>query len=262
MKLSRSAVPSPGIAPDVFVLFRRGKILTGRDGGVLHASGVAGADASRAIFVGGLDGRACYAQEIDDEPPGCTLVPLRAAFVLLAEDLFSVAATAAQLLRWDADHRFCARCAAPLASLDGERARRCEACAVDYYPRLSPAVIVLVHDGRRVLLAHKEGAPFFALVAGFVEAGETLEETVAREVLEETGVEVGEITYFGSQPWPFPHQLMIGFFAKYERGEIVLDGKELDDAKWFDVDALPTVPPRGSIAGQMIEAWRARESGA
>ncbi len=259
MKLSRNVLPSSSVEPSRFVLFRRGKILTGRDGGILHASGVAGADESRAIHVGDLDGRACYAQGIDEEPPGCAFVPLRAAFILLPEDLFSVAATAAQLLTWDAGHRFCARCAAPLASVAGERARRCEPCAVDYYPRLSPAVIVLVHDGRRALLTHKAPAPFFALVAGFVEAGEALEETVVREVREETGVEVDEITYFGSQPWPFPHQVMIGFFARFVRGEIVLDGKELDDAKWFDVDALPTVPPNGSIAGKMIEAWRTRQ---
>jgi NAD+ diphosphatase len=121
---------------------------------------------------------------------------------------------------------------------------------------LSPAVIVVVHDGRRILLTHKDGVPFRALVAGFVEAGETLENAARREVKEETGVDVGDLRYFGSQPWPFPHQIMIGFFARYLGGEIVVDKTELDDAAWFDVDALPTVPPRGSIAGQMIEAWR------
>jgi NAD+ diphosphatase len=160
------------------------------------------------------------------------------------------------VLRWDADHRFCSRCAAPLAEVAGERARRCATCDLSFYPRIAPAVIVLVHDGRRALLTHKEGMPFRALVAGFVEAGESLEDAVRREVKEETGVDVGELAYFGSQTWPFPHQMMIGYFARYAGGDIVVDKKELDDAAWFDRDALPAVPPRGSIAGKMIEAWK------
>lgn len=233
------------------VAFRRGKILTDRDGGILHAF-----EAADALFIGTLDGRACFVAEIDAEPPGCTFVPLRAAFVFLPEEMFAVAATAAGVLRWDRDHRHCSRCAAALAEVEGERARKCATCDLTFYPRLSPAVIVVVHDGRRILLTHKAGTPFRALVAGFVESGETLENAVRREVKEETGVDVGELRYFGSQPWPFPHQIMVGFFARYAGGEIVVDGRELDDAAWFDVDALPTLPPRGSIAGQMIEAWR------
>jgi NAD+ diphosphatase len=252
MKLAPATDCAPSADARV-VLFRRGKILTDREGGILHALD----PAYRALSLGVLDGRPCFVAEIDAEPLGCTLVPLRAAFVFLPEELFVVASTAAQVLRWDADHRFCSRCAAALEGVAGERARRCAACDLTFYPRISPAVIVLVHDGRRALLTHKEGTPFHALVAGFVEPGESLEDAVRREVKEETGVDVGELRYFGSQTWPFPHQMMIGYFARWVGGEVVADGKELDHAAWYAVDDLPTVPPRGSIAGKMIEAWAA-----
>jgi NAD+ diphosphatase len=109
--------------------------------------------------------------------------------------------------------------------------------------------------GDRVLLAHRPGAPFFAVVAGFLEAGETLEECAAREVLEETGVSVDTVRYFGSQPWPFPHQIMVAFFARYAGGEIAVDGRELDEAKFFRRDELPPLPPPLSIARRMIDAW-------
>jgi len=160
-------------------------------------------------------------------------------------------------------HRFCGRCGVPTEPVSGERARRCSACKLTAYPRISPAVIVLLRKGSRALLARAAHfpLPFFSTLAGFVEIGETLEDTCAREIREEVGVEVGRLRYFGSQPWPFPHSLMVAFIAEYAGGEIRVDGKEIVEANWFAPDALPLVPPRASIARRMIDAWVAEELG-
>jgi NAD+ diphosphatase len=139
----------------------------------------------------------------------------------------------------------------------GELARRCPRCKVALYPRLSPAIIVLVERGETALLGRNARFPgvMYSTLAGFVEAGETLEEAVAREVREESGIEVRDVRYYGSQPWPFPDSLMIGFTAQYASGEITPDPAEISDAGWFAADALPPVPPRLSIARQLIDAW-------
>jgi NAD+ diphosphatase len=126
------------------------------------------------------------------------------------------------------------------------------------YPPVNPCTITLVHDGERILLTHKDGwGPRYGLVAGFVEPGESLEDNLRREVAEEVGVQVGRIDYFRSQPWPYPHQIMVGFFAEYAGGEVRIDRDELDDARWFHVDALPQIPPPLSIARQLINTWAA-----
>ena len=141
-----------------------------------------------------------------------------------------------------------------------ERARRCGACGHVVYPRVSPCIIVLVHDGPRMLLTRQASWPVgrYGLVAGFVEAGEALEACVRREVAEETGLDVDEVTYLGSQPWPFPHQLMVGFFARYAGGEVALRDGELEDARWFEAGSLPALPPRLSIARSLIEHFLQR----
>jgi NAD+ diphosphatase len=185
--------------------------------------------------------------------PDAPFVSLRAALMTLGPDHLALLSTAAELLHFAQAHRFCGRCAAPLVDSTADRARRCPACGVDYYPRIAPAVIVLVHDGPRLLLTHVGNRPFWALVAGFLEPGETLEQCVAREVREETGIEVDDLRYFGSQPWPFPSQVMVGYCARYAGGAIVVDRRELDEAAWFGVDALPPLPPPLSIARRMID---------
>jgi NAD+ diphosphatase len=141
--------------------------------------------------------------------------------------------------------------------VDGERSLRCPACGLLCYPRISPAVIVLVRRGDEALLARgaRFPLPFYSTLAGFVEVGESLEQTVHREIREEVGVEVDRVTYFGSQPWPFPHSLMVGFTAEWASGEIRPDGTEILDARWFAADALPQVPPPLSIARRLIDAW-------
>ena len=133
----------------------------------------------------------------------------------------------------------------------------CPACKLHVYPRIAPAVIVLVRRGDEALLARgaRFPMPFFSTLAGFAEVGESLEETLAREVREEVGVEVSRIRYFGSQPWPFPHSLMIGFRAAWSSGDIAIDPNEIVDAGWFRRDDLPPIPPGISIARALIDAW-------
>jgi NAD+ diphosphatase len=202
-------------------------------------------------------GRTCYALALvaPDPPPGLRSIGLRAVHGELGPAAFAIASRAAQLLRWDREHRFCGMCGALTRRAAGEPARICPSCDLHAYPRISPVIMVLVHRGREILLARNRrntlGA--FSALAGFVEAGETLEETIVREVREEVGVEIGDIRYFGSQSWPFPHSLMIAFTAAYAGGEIVPDGIEIEEARFFDVDALPKLPPAGlSIASRLI----------
>jgi NAD+ diphosphatase len=144
----------------------------------------------------------------------------------------------------------------------GERARRCPRCGLTSFPRLSPVVIVLIEraDTGQVLMARGRNFPegFFGIIAGFVEPGESLEEAVRREVREEVGLELDEPRYFGSQPWPFPHALMVGFEAVYAGGELRLDERELAEAGWYSPDDPPRIPPRLSIARRLIDAWAAR----
>ena len=182
---------------------------------------------------------------------------MRGVFRLLGVDRFRLAGMANQLVHWAETHRFCGRCATPTEPVAGERAMRCPSCSLLAYPRISPAIIVLVRRGDEALLARgtRFPLPFYSTLAGFVEVGESLEETVAREVREEVGVEVDRIRYFGSQPWPFPHSLMIGYTAEWVRGEITPNPAEIVDAQWFRADALPTIPPRLSIARRLIDAW-------
>jgi NAD+ diphosphatase len=134
---------------------------------------------------------------------------------------------------------------------------RCPACGLMAYPRIAPAIIVLVRRGEEALLARGARFPsaFYSTLAGFAEIGETLEETLEREVFEEVGVRVKNPRYFGSQPWPFPHSLMIGFVAEWAGGDIRVDGKEILEARWFRPDALPSIPPPISIARRLIDAW-------
>ena len=212
------------------------------------------------LFLGTLDGRWCFAVDVRDDPDVDLDLfrDLRMLWGALDEETWTVAGRAAQIVDWDRTHRFCGQCATATEPSPGERARRCPRCGLVAYPRLAPAVITLIErDDGRILLARNPAfpAPFFSLLAGFVEPGETLEQAVARETFEEVGVAVGDITYWGSQPWPFPHSLMVGFRARYQGGDLVLQEDEIAEADWFGPDELPMVPPTMSIAGRMIEAW-------
>ena len=217
----------------------------------------------------------CFCGEI---PPGTALPEgliaedLRAAHPLIGETLFGVAGRAVQIVAWDRTHQYCGQCGTPTETQAGERAKRCPRCGLVSYPRISPATIMAVvrrtPRGPELLLArnHRFAPGRYSVVAGFVEPGESLEECVQREVFEETGIRICNIRYFGSQPWPFPNSLMVGFTAEYAGGEIQLEASELAEAGWFRADALPNIPPRMTIARRLIDWFvdfaRAPASGA
>ncbi|HEX6900508.1 MAG TPA: NAD(+) diphosphatase [Thermoanaerobaculia bacterium] len=192
------------------------------------------------------------------EPPeGTAFHGLRRLWGMLDEEAWKLAGRAVQIVEWDRNHRFCGRCGAATERNPGELARVCPRCGLQQFPRISPAVIVRVEHGDRILLAR---SPHFApgvysTLAGFVEPGESLEDTVIREVREESGVTVTNVRYFGSQPWPFPHSLMIGFVADYESGEVRAQEGEIEDVRWFGVDDLPGLPSRFSIARALIDEF-------
>ncbi len=210
--------------------------------------------------VGDREGAACYAVGLAEgtEPPeGTAFQGLRRLWGLLDEETWKLAGRAVQIVEWERNHRFCGRCGAATERQQGELARACPRCGLQQFPRISPAVIVRVEHGDRILLAR---SPHFApgvysTLAGFVEPGESLEDTVIREVREETGVTVTNVRYFGSQPWPFPHSLMIGFVADYRSGEVRAQESEIEDVRWFGVDDLPGLPSRFSIARALIDEF-------
>lgn len=217
-------------------------------------------------------GRAHRLRPGDDEPPdgappppeGMSWVGLRR---LAAEDTdhrFRIAGAALQRVEWLRHHRFCSRCGAPTAPHDRHAAMACTRCGRMHFPRVSPAVIVLVEQEDRMLLGRSPGWPegLYSTLAGFVDPGETLEEAVHREIREEVGVEVTDLRYFASQPWPFPHSLMVGFTARWTSGEVKPDPEEIQDARWFGPDDLPPkLPLRASIARALIEDSLARMRG-
>ncbi len=237
-----------------FVFVEGQLLLPAEDGATLAPLAGAAFDAPARHYLGRLDALDCWALRTDAVPPGFRRVPLRAAMMQFPAPLMALAGRAAQVLEWDRAHRFCGVCGTATELQRGERARRCPACAHVAYPRLSPAMMALVWREGELLLAR---APHFnpgmySALAGFVEAGESLEDCVLREVLEETGVQVADLRYFGSQSWPFPHSLMVAFTARWTGGEIVPQPGEIEDAQWFALDALPAIPPRFSISGHLI----------
>jgi NAD+ diphosphatase len=210
------------------------------------------------FYFGDLDGRPCYAAGLGHDrplPDQVEWIELRSLFGSIREELLWVAGRANQLVDWDQSHRFCGRCGGPTEDKSDERAKWCRRCGLINYPRLSPAVIVAVLKGDQILLARNKRfkVPMFSVLAGFVEPGETLEACIHREIREEVAVTVKNIRYFGSQPWPFPNSLMIGFVAEYAGGEIVIDQHEIVEAGWFSRTNLPPVPASISIARRLID---------
>ena len=200
--------------------------------------------------------------KLGDPPAGLTFRDLRALLEELPPEQAAMAGRAAQLMHWRRMHRRCGGCGAALVDVAGDDSRRCPSCGLTIFPRLSPAIIVAVVREGRILLAHSPRFPtgLYSVLAGFVEPGETLEACVHREVLEEVGIEIANLRYFGSQAWPFPDSLMIGFLADHAGGEIRADGVEIEDARWFGPHELPHVPNRTSISGQLID-WFVSEHG-
>ena len=219
-----------------------------------------GLSPGRCHYLGRLGREHCYSVELAEgmaPPSGMAFEGLRQVYGRLDEDLFWLAARAIQIVDWDRTHQFCGRCSAPMKPRAAERAKECSQCGLLHFPRLAPAIIVLIERGRELLLARSRHFPpgLYSILAGFVEPGETLEEAVIREVREEVGLGITDIRYFGSQPWPFPHSLMIGFTASYQSGEITLDDPEVEDARWCSPDNLPTLPGKISIARKLIDSF-------
>lgn len=181
---------------------------------------------------------------------------LRQSYYKLPHDLYLKAGKCHELLYWDSNTQFCGICGAPM-KMHTDISKRCTRCGKEVWPQLATAVIVLIHRGDEVLLVHARNfkGNFMGLVAGFVETGETLEEAVHREVMEETNLVITNLRYFGSQPWPYPCGLMVGFNADYVSGEIKLQTEELARGAWFTKDNLPQIPEKLSIARKLIDAW-------
>lgn len=202
--------------------------------------------------------RLCFSGELANNqniPENMTFLGLRQLIGLVEEELFWMAGKAFQVMDWDRTYQFCGQCGALTQTKEHEYAKVCPSCNLINYPRLSPAIIVAVVKDHQILLAQGSRFPsaFYSVLAGFVEPGETLEECVAREVMEEVGIAIKNISYFGSQPWPFPNSLMLGFTAEYAAGEIKIDENEILDAGWFTVNNIPQRPKSISIASKLID---------
>ncbi len=245
LAVKNSELILPGSAPDkLFWSFKQRQKLKP----LIHAE----------HYIGHYQEKACWACDIREDEHASEQSEARSIRSLLGQypdDLFQLAGTGTQLVRWYQDHRFCGRCGALTEVLDNETATCCNVCELHFYPRLSPCAIVLVTRGDHCLLAKNANCQtdYYSCLAGYVEPGETLEQTVHREVYEEVGVNVTRLRYFGSQPWPFPGQLMLGFHVDYDGGDIRPDGVEIVDAGWFRYDNLPPRPTPESLSGKLIQ---------
>lgn len=213
----------------------------------------------RSQYLGEMAGEPCFSAEVEPgtpAPQAWDWQNLRMLYGVLDDALFALAGRALQLIDWDRTHQYCGACATPTRARTEERSRECPACGLIAYPRVAPAVMCLVRRGNELLLARSPrfARAMYSALAGFVEPGETLEQCLHREIYEEVGVQVRNLRYFASQPWPFPHSLMIAYHAEFDSGEIRIDGVEIQDAQWFDIGSLPRIPPEISIARRLIDS--------
>ncbi len=224
------------------------------------AADLSGVIESVPLRVGELDGAPYFgvqADSLEQAPENLEFRETRLVLNALDEHRRCAGCRAKELIFWRSKHRFCGKCGHPLAESDSDISLVCGACGEHYFPQLAPAVIVAVTRGKEILLAHNRNfrPGVFSIIAGFVETGETAEQAVRRELMEETGIEVGNVKYASSQSWPFPSSLMLGFTAEYRAGELRPDGTELDQAGWFTPETMPSIPAPGSIARFLIEEY-------
>jgi NAD+ diphosphatase len=211
-------------------------------------------------YMGALDGRPCVAMTLADgagAPAGFTEGGLRTLFFRIPDTMLALAGRASQIVEWDRTHRFCGHCATPTHDKPDEYAKECPKCGLTAWPRVSPAMMALVTRGRQMLLARSRrfaSTSMYSALAGFVEAGESIEDCIHREVREEVGIEVRDLCYFTSQAWPFPHSLMIAYTAEYAGGDMRPCDAEIADAQWFSIDALPQLPSPVSVSRKLIDA--------
>lgn len=250
---------SPGERPLLFA-FRGRELLVTKDGLLPDYAHInaQGFEAVRTQYLGRLETQHCYSAELSVEskpPDGLAFRDLRMLFGSLDETMHALAGRAVQIVEWDRTHQFCGACGGPTEPSARDRSRTCPKCKIPLYPRLAPAMIVAVERDDKILLARSPHFPegIFSVLAGFVEPGESAEEAVIREVHEETGITCRDVRYFGSQAWPFPNSLMLGFTAQYESGEFVFEDEEIEAADWFRFDDLPnTFPGRVSISQWLL----------
>lgn len=210
----------------------------------------------RELLLGTVGGTPLRVVELEQVPSGWQELGVRACLMLVADDIFKVVNAAAQLRYWLSTQNFCSRCGEKLTFTANDRAMTCPGCDYHSYPKISPCMITVVRRGRQLLLAQNTRyvSDLFTCLAGFIECGETAEEAVAREVMEEAGIQIGKTRYVMSQAWPFPHQLMLGYISEYQSGEIHIDPQEIRAADWFDIDKLPNIPPPQTVARKLIDA--------
>lgn len=211
------------------------------------------------VEIGEYQSFPCYAIDLRSEQPdseAITTHSLRSYFLHGHNALFALVARAWQLVLFLRTHQFCGQCGSRMRQIEWELATACDTCGHRCYPRISPCIIVAIRKGDSLLLAQgpsQRERKMHSTLAGFVESGESLEQAVHREVMEEVGIRIRNLEYFGSQPWPFPHSLMVGYLAEYESGSIQVDGKEILEADWYTRETMPFTPPPLSIAGKLIE---------
>lgn len=213
----------------------------------------------RSLYIGSLENKHLFTGEVEKQsqaPQGWHWSHLRELFDIMKEEDFAIAGRALQLIEWDRSHQFCGRCGSSTFLRQNERCRECTACGHLAYPKIAPVILALVKRDEKILLARNAHFPekFFSVIAGFVDPGETLEQCVAREVFEEVGIQVKNIRYFGSQPWPLSGALMIAFTCEWEKGEIHIDPSEIAEAAWFDRSHFPELPPLLSLARILIDS--------
>ncbi len=262
-----NTIPSDAGAASYFLVFGKDKLLVNRANGDFKfvrfteiSDVLEGMKIGTLHFIGNENGFNYYCLQAPAgftiEKPGFEFCDLRSLMNCFDADGFRIASAASQLLYWDMSVKFCGECGAETKYSEAERAKICKKCSRTFYPAVTPAVIVAVMNKGKILLAHnkKFAGGVYSLIAGFVEPGESLEECVKREVMEEIGIRIAGVKYLKSQSWPFPNSLMIGFTADYQSGEIKPDGVEIDDAGWFGRGNLPELPRPGSLSRSIIDA--------
>ncbi|TWH49319.1 NAD+ diphosphatase [Sporomusa sp. KB1] len=258
--------PEQSDVPVFYFLFQQNKLLVKKVDGGFAIPSSDDLDSSKTKltnrhYIGNIGEQACYTavyaagQLVPDNMEFQGLMDL---YGQIEDNMFRVAGCAIQVITWDETHQFCGKCGEPTVTKADERAKVCPKCGYMSFPRLSPAVILSITKGDKILLVKNLKTDFYTVVAGFVEAGETLEECLKREAREEVGIEIKNITYFGNQPWPFPHSLMLAFNAEYDKGDLTIERNELLHADWYTVDDIPQIklkPIPFSIARRLISSF-------
>ncbi|MDD2404182.1 MAG: NAD(+) diphosphatase [Victivallaceae bacterium] len=262
----KARILEPGQAEGCWVVAAgRSIAVRNADGTLPHREDFEWLERPEVVLASRAGEKCFYAVEIPGDiklPEHLRFEDLRQCIHTLGKDCGAAVARAIEIGHWNKEHRFCGVCGKPTEICDASGARVCPSCHTEYFPRLSPAIIVRVTHGDKILLAHNRGfnSARYSCIAGFVESGETFEDCVHRETAEEVNILVKNIRYFGSQSWPFPHTLIAGFTAEYAGGELCPDGGEIDDAGWFTADSLPEIPPCGSISRELIDDFITKTS--